>query len=299
MRKLIAATVTLDDLKQYFQGEHWRATPRGDGSFESRSDSYLVELSPVSGPQFAVSIQAHEDEMDKDEVVTDDPMKFIVDFLKTGTEGDEAFGHMATEGSSASYENYGNYGSPAAVANLLRTWAVAAERGRIGPRSLARLLRHAALLADLPDTVEFVRLAVHLVANREEIETQEMQDLANRMTQKGWRVQSGKNDRGFPDLTVDIAGIYEAKIEIDHIPWKYSFEVHEHPDSRIEGITDDPIVEFRKFYKSEPVQSAKFELKDRLKARPETAEAEGTVAPSKKKKPEPYHYDGFESGRPS
>src|SRR5512135_2313537 len=283
MRRIVAATVTLDDLKTYFKGEHWRSTVRDDGVFEGRSDSYLVEISPGGSPAFAVSVQAYEDDADRDEAVTDTPMKFLVDFLKTGTAGDEALAQMATAIAPA-YQD--GYIPPVVISNLLRAWAIAAEERRIGPRTLARLLRHACVLPSLYQASTLLHIAVRLAA-RQEVETKEMQDLADQMTKKGWRVKADKNDRGLPELTVDIAGVYEAKIEVDHMPWKYSFEVHKHPDTKVEGVTDDPIVEFRKFYKSDPVQAAKSDLKQEAQERPGSSEAEGTVAPKKKKPPEP------------
>jgi hypothetical protein len=293
MKRLVAATVTVDDLKTYFKGEHWRSSFR-DGVFEARSDSYYVELKPTSSPQFAVSVHAYEDESDKDEAVTDEPMKFLVDFLKTGTAGDEALQKMA----AALEPSMHNYMPPPVLSNLLRAWAADAEAQRIGPRTLARLLRHATVLPSLPQAARLLHAVIRM-AGREEVETKEMQDLANKMTEKGWRVKAGKNDRGLPELTVDIAGVYEAKIEIDHIPWHYSFEVHEHPDTRVEGVTDDPIVEFRKFYKSDVVQTAKGDLKAVHKEKREQAEQEGTVAPStKKRKPPEEPHGEYESGGP-
>lgn len=290
MRPLVAATVTLDDLKNYFKGEHWRTAIREDGALEGRSDSYLIEIAPGGGPEFAVEVYAYEDESDRDEAVTDNPMGFLVDFLKTGTAGDEALQKMA--GLFGKMANL----PPDGMANLLRIWASEVEAERIGPRALGRILRRACLMVDMSDHISILKTTIKLAA-REEIETKEMEDLAKKMKEKGWRVKEGQNDRGYPELTVDIAGVYEAKLEIDHMPWKYSFEVHNHPDTKIEGVTDDPIGEFRSYYKSDKVQTAKSELKHKVKTTPKSPEAEGTVAPQKKKPPE--HFDDYESGGPA
>jgi hypothetical protein len=279
MGSLVAATITLDDVKTYFKGEHWHTNVHEDGSFEGNSRSYHVILKASDEPEFAVKVQAYEDESDKDEAVTDEPMKFLVDFLKTGTAGDQAMQQMA-----GVFQREAN-ASPQGLSRVLRHWADNVQAERIEPQVLARLLRRASLLPDMPTTMTVLATAILAarVAAREDIETKEMQELANNMTKKGWRVKADKNDRGLPELTVDIAGVYEAKIEVDNIPWKYLFEVHEHPDTKAEGVTDDPIAEFRRYYRSDKVQDAKAELKTI------SVPEEGTrpAAPSSKKKEQP------------
>ena len=294
MRPLVAATVTLEDLKNYFKGtgvrgSTWRATVRDDGTLEARGNYYLVELTPGGSPSFLVKIQAHEDESDKDEAVTDEPMKFLVDFLKTGTAGDEALQKMARTLEPA-YQD--GYVPPVVVANLLRAWAIDVEKERIGPRATTRLLRRASLLPDWSENIKLLRNVVRM-ASRAQIEAKEMQKLADEMTKKGWRVKAGKNDRDLPEITADIAGVYEAKIEIDHMPWKYSFEIHEHPETKAEGITDDPITLFEKYAKTDKVSKAKSDLDSSKSEKAKADVSEGTVAP-KKKRP----HEDFESGAP-
>ena len=281
MGTTVAATITIDDLQNYFKGggsgkSPWRATIRDDGVFEARGNIFHVEIGPPGSPMFAVQIQAHEDSSDRDEAVTDDPMKFLVDFLKTGSAGDEALQKMAGFFSQMSSL------PPEGMANVLRSWADDVEHQRVGPRVLSRALRHASLM---PSISEYVPLLAALIeaASREEVEIKEMRTLADEMTKKGWRGKAGKNDRGLPELTVDIAGVYESKIEIDHIPWKYSFEVHDHPNTKEDGITNDPIIEFQEYADSEPVQTARSDLKAGKEERAEKAKEEGTVAPSKKR----------------
>src|SRR5580693_2540261 len=164
MRQFISATVTLDDLKTYFKGEHWRSTLRDDGIFEGRSNSYYVELSPGGSPAFHVRAQAYEDSSDKDEAVTDDPMKFLVDFLKTGSAGDEVLQKMSSMLAPAFEEEYV---PPVVLANILRAWAMDAEEGLIGPRALARVLRHASLLPDMFDNMPLLLAAVHIAARED------------------------------------------------------------------------------------------------------------------------------------
>jgi hypothetical protein len=295
MRPVLAATITLDDLKRYFtgkgsRGSTWRSTVRDDGTFEARGDIYHVEIAPGGSASFMVKVHAYEDESDSDEAVTDDPMKFLADFLKTGTAGDQALQQMAGIFQRVTAM------PPIGMANFLRHWADDVEAGKVGPRALARLLRRASLMPDMNHTLALLAEAAHLVrlAAREHVEVKEMQELAKKMEAKGWRAKPGKNDRGFPELTVDIAGIYEAKIEVDHTPWKYSFEVHEHPETHAEGITDDPISEFERYYKTDKVQTAKDDLKEKVNSKGRGVENDKTLAPSKKNPIDPY-----ESGAPS
>jgi len=288
MRSRVAATVTIDDLKKYFTGEGWKTAIR-EGGLQGWSENHVISIMPGGSPSFAVEVHAYEDESDKDEAVTDDPMRFLVDFLKTGTAGDEALQKMAGLFGQMAYL------PPDRMAILLRRWAAEVEAENIGPRALGRILRRACLMTDMPSHRAILGTVLKLA--REEIEVDATEDLSKKMKDKGWRVEVAKNDRGLPELTVDIAGVYEAKIEVDHIPWKCSFEVHDHPETKLEILTNDPIAEFRRYYKSEVVQSAKSDLKAAKAQRPKSPEAEGTVAPKKGKPSE--HFEDYESGGPA
>jgi hypothetical protein len=296
MRSVLAATITLDDLKKYFTGKGtsgstWRSTVRDDGTFDAQGNIFHVEIAPGGSPSFHVKVQAHEDESDSDEAVTDEPMKFLTDFLKTGTAGDAAMQQMA-----GVFRKITSM-PPVGMANFLRHWADDVEARRVGPRTLARLLRRASLMPDMPQSLAFLAAAVRL-ATRADVEAKEMTELAKKMKEKGWRVDGDRNDRGLPELTVDIAGVYEAKIEIDHMPWKYSFEVLEHPDTHSEGITDDPIAEFRRYAETDEVETAKAAVLEKAHSKGKTPEAEeGTIKPGSRPKPE--HHDPYESGAPS
>lgn len=302
MRPLVAATVTLDELKTFFKGEYWTPKELENGGLEAAGKNYYkVKFEPGGSPAYAVKVHAYEDNSDSDEAVTDNPTKFLSDFLKTGTAGDEALQKMASALEPV-YQD--RYVPPVVVSNLLRAWAISVEAGEIGPKTLSRLVRRASLLLANPmepgmgPSLHLLASLVRLAA-REQIEAKEMQKLADQMSEKGWKAKAGKNDRGFPELTVDIAGVYEALIEVDHMPWKYSFEVYDHPDTLAEGITDDPIGEYQRYYKTEKVQMAKAELKGKKEA-PQT---EGTIpaAPKSKKKPpvDGGPHGDYESGAPS
>ncbi len=305
MRPVTAATVTLEDLSKYFKGEHWRSVEK-EGGLEGRSDSYSVFLKPKDFV-YAVEIHAYEDEGDGDEEVTDDPLRFLVDFLKTGHAGDEALDKMA------GVFSHMNTLPPDGLISMLRIWANAVDTQEIGPADLGKLLRRAAILVDMKTAKVLLTAAVRLAqdqvelephlkdievkdhdeepgpssdVHRNKVETAGMEELVKKMSEKGWRAKLDTSDRGSPEVTVDIAGIYEAKIEIDHISWHYEFEVNG-TDVHDEGITDDPISMFRNFYRSDAVQSAKKGLYDKPKEKQE----EATKPPSHKRKKPPTNSD--------
>ncbi len=298
MRVVIGATVTLEDLSNYFKGEHWRSVTK-EGGLEGRSDSYSVFLKPKAFV-YHIGIHAYEDESDKDEEVTDDPMRFLVDFLKTGHAGEEVLDKMA-----GVFQHMHSL-PPEGLVSVLRNWADAVDAQAIGPVDLGKLIRRAAVMVDMKATRTMLTAIIRLAqepqiepfptpaedindpevetgpssdVQRTKVESAEMEDLVKKMNAKGWRADLEKTDRGGQRIVVDIAGVYEAEVEIDHISWHYEFEVNG-TDVHEEGITDDPIAMFRNFYKSDSVQTAKKGLKA-----PKEKQEEATKPPERKKKP--------------
>lgn len=270
----IASVVTKNDLLKYFGGETYRAVERNDGVY-ARSDAYEIEIYPKS-VQFAVEIEATDDPSDSDFSVTDEPLDFIVNFLKTGTAGDEALQKMA--GAFGMMESL----SPSSMPKFLRFWAARTEQGLARPRDLARAIRRAAIMVDMPLIRRVMSAAIRTAAEADVAE-EEIANLEVQMKAKGWKVKSEKSDDGPSKLIVDVSGIYTAKIEVESIVWAYSFEVNGYPDTREEGVTDDPIVQFRGFYKSEDVQSARREM--RSSPEKEKAREEETAKPGRKNPP--------------
>jgi len=296
MRLIVAAAVTPEDVKRYFTG-HWRTSVRKGGLIVAESKNYLVELHPKSAV-FAVRIEAHDDPSDSDEGVTDDPAKFITDFLKTGTAGDEVFGKMA--GLIRRSAGLG----PRELAGVLRFLADEAESGRLGRRAAAMAVRRAAALAGAP--------APRTASDQGPAELKEMAGLQAKMKEKGWRSKVGQDDRDLPEMTVDVAGVYEAKVSVHGLMWGHFFQVQGRDDVVDEGVTDDPIEAFRAWRKSKKVQEVRAEQEskagghprpedkgtepapepegseERTEPAPEEAKAEPeekTVPPPKKKKP--------------
>jgi hypothetical protein len=76
------------------------------------------------------------------------------------------------------------------------------------------------------------------------------------MKSRGWKVKLSTDD-GIPSLLVDVSGVYSATVTIDEMEWKYGFVLKSDPSISATGTTDDPIRDFRKFYKSDEVVEAR------------------------------------------
>lgn len=264
MRRQTAAAVTFDDLSQYFSGKNWHVKVH-EGKMDGWSPTRGIEVKlEPKGSIYSVSIKAYEDKSDADQTLTDNPMRFLVDFLKTGTPGDKAFENMA---SSFWREDYL---SPTRMAEVLKNWADGVEKKRIGFKLLSKGLRHIGFMADIQSSV----------ASQSDPGSGQMEELLQEMSKKGWRANLDKSDKGLPEITVDIAGVYEAHIEVDHILWNYEFTLVADEDVTDEGTTDDPIVAFDSFYKSEAVQSTRHALKSDKQKRLDSVDDEKTVGPS-------------------
>jgi len=278
MRTHISVVTTKEDLLNYFKPEDprypdaatWESTER-EGTVVARSDMYVVNMKPKS-IQFAAEIEAYEDPSDSDYEVTDDPVRFIVDFLKTGTLGDEALEKMASV-------------SPDIIVGMLRLLASDIDTKAVSRQMVQRVLRRFSVSIDF-DFAKRVLIAVTRSAAREEIEEKEINDLKSQMEKKGWKVEVGKSDIDLPQLNVDVSGIYKAKISVDSIVWETTYEISNMPETQTTEITDDPIAAFKKWRKSDSVKSAREEAASRKKERPEEQE-KGTVPPPRRGKPEP------------
>ena len=267
MRLITAAMVTPADVQKFFTG-HYKTKVREGGLIIAESKEYLVELQPKS-PVFAVRIEAHEDPEDSDEVVTDDPDKFIMDFLKAGTGGDEVFGKMA--GLVRRTDRLG----PRDLSGLLRSIAARAASGQMTRRTAAMAVRRVSALMG--------RSAVRTADGMEAAELKEMAELQASMREKGWRSKVGYDDRDMPEMTVDVAGIYEARVSVHGLMWGFFFQVQGVSEASTEGVTDDPLEEFRGWRKSDEIQAVRSE-QDAKKSGPKSpgpAPDDGKTEPSK------------------
>jgi len=296
MRTFLAATVTLEDLKTYFKHggetplkkERWRSKAFDgedeSGAFTAQSPTYEVDLKP-KGIVFHVKIEAVDDPSDSDEAVTDDPSGFIVDFMKTGTAGDEVFGKMA------GLVRRTDRMSPQDLSGLLRFVASEAESGRMTKRRAAAAVRRSCVLLDVGGLTEAVRAAARIAADlgavRTEAESSAVGKLRDTLEKKGWKTKVGEDDRGMPRITVDVAGVYEASITVDHATWQFKFQLVGNPETVSEGVTDDPIEEFESFYKNPEIREARKEVSERREEKSVEDQDKATAPPPKRKSPAP------------
>lgn len=260
MTPRVSATVTMDDLKKYFKG--WQYSGLTDSHLEAHSENYDVVINSKSFV-FHVSIEAVDDPSDSDEKVTDDPLEFITGFLGKGG-GEDLVKHIS---------------SPVSLSQALRILASKIELQECDPRQAALAIRHAILATN----AAFLTSSMHTFlryASREDLEREELDDLMRGLKKKGWKVQESTTENGMPELTVDISGIYTAKISVDSIAWRYEFSVRDFPESKHEGVTDDPIQRFRQFYKDPKVQESKQRRKEN-RSGPQVPDLDKTVAPKR------------------
>jgi hypothetical protein len=253
MRRHIGATVTVDDLTQYFKGkrgigDEWNSRVR-DGLFIAECRTYTVELAPKD-VMYAVEVSAYDDPSDSDSKVTDDPVEFLVDFLGTGTSGDDFFKKRSSM-------------QPDDLRDVLVHLSEGIDSGRVGPRKLARVIRRAIIMTDVDAVRRIFAAALRFAESRDEFELKDLAKLKAEMSENGWKASVDEDDRGLPALTVDIGGVYKAKVTIDHILWHYNYDVNG-TNVHDEGVTDDPISAFREFYRSEEVKKAKSEQKQKF-----------------------------------
>lgn len=262
MRSVLSAVVTLPELKNYFKGEHWKLSDV-DGGIQGKSEAYDVSVTQKSAT-FSVEIHATDDPSDSDKAKTDDPVEFITKFLSTGEGADDILKKMSF------------YADPKFLITLLRRAANFAESG-VSTERLTRMLRRGAALMDGHRLRPMLAAVVWAALENDPHATGEVEKLQKEMKAKGWKVTQDVDDHGRAKLIADVSGIYEASITLDSIVWSYSFEVNDVPESKEDGVTDDPIQKFRLFYKKDSTEDAKKQLKEKKSRKRE----EGTVPAGK------------------
>lgn len=276
MHSITAATVTVEDLQTYFKGprgdhgDKWRTEIDRDGLW-AISDMYTIHLN-AEGAMYSVEIAAKDDSSDSDSTVTDDPIGFIVDFMGTGSAGDEFFQKRSSV-------------APVEVSLILRKAADDYDAQRIDTKRLANVVRRTMIYPDL-DLVQQIAASIR-ISSRTDMEIKEMDKIKARLKEKGWKISEKETEHGFPVLEVDIGGVFDAKITVDHVIWHYTYQVNQ-TDMKKSGTTDDPISTFRNFYRDDDVKAAKSEHL-RLKQEesgtniaPGSKSDEGTVGPKSK-----------------
>lgn len=264
MKTIVAAVVSLTDLKRYFEG--WDVDDSGD-SFQASNDRYTVELKPA-GVQFRVRTWAVDDESDSEEAVTGEPVRAIEKFIGLDMK-------LASD--------------PAATAAAVRSVAIRLRTGSIAPADAARAVRRiaAALKRAQEETMDAPADAAKLESERKRHEdatlerdwkanpvgpgeggegeskgTSRNQEKAQRRLLekfvknaegKGWKVEMDKGDADLPVVRVSIGDEFQSEVSVDSMDWLVRFQV-KGGDIKVEEETKDPIASFRKFYKSDPVK---------------------------------------------
>jgi len=238
----VSAVVTWDDIKTYFKGSAWKESNWMGDRFVGRTQNFSVEIEP-GDVQFEYKIEAVDDPADSEEGVSSDPVSKIAKFLGRDLPGGEFFEQMAS--------------GPDPLARALRTAADGLLRGRPDRSRVRAALRRMAAAAGMADGLAALRIAVSRMAGKAD---DAFSELESKMESKGWRVERGETPAGAQQLTVDVSGIYEATISVDSIQYHYVFQLRDNPGLTKSGETDDPIREFRSYYRSEEVEEALDEL---------------------------------------
>lgn len=239
MKNRVAAIVSWEDLKTYFKPPIWVDTNFSDDKFEGRSKYYSVTLEPES-VLFDYEIFAVDDELDKEQGISDDPVSEIVKFLGQGLPGSEFFEQRAS--------------GPEYVSDVLRKLSISLVRERRSSIQVAQTLRKISIMPRIASLETQLRSSVLRLAMSAD---KAFDDLEKKMESKGWDISKGEAPNGLPEIKVNISDIYNAKISVDSISYSYIFQFKDRNDLTKEGTTTDPIEEFQKFYRSEEIEDAK------------------------------------------
>lgn len=226
-------------------GAQWQ-TARWDGlDFVGSTRFYEVELR-AQDPLWHLRVEAVDDPSDSEEVTASDPVGALADFLARGLPGG------------------GDFFRDRAAA-LRRMAAALRSSAPPTPRAVARAVFALVAKADdlgLGDTEEVPTRRRGPSSGPSSgpaqgpDETSLVGGLLRKMRQKGWDVSQGETDWGAPLLKVGIGDEYRAEVRVDSMPFSYRFGFKGRPDVSSEGVTDDPIREFKSWYRSPEVEEA-------------------------------------------
>ncbi len=222
------ALVTEEDIHSYFKKDGVPVS-KEEGFISADSKSYSIRVKKEK-TLYKLVIENAEDDLDREEMVTENPTKEISNFLKTGTEGDEFLDKISS--------------SPHHLSFVLHHVASIIESKLISKRE-ARMI--------------FNRINSVLLKKKFIISKKETSKLLKEIKSKGWKATETGDS-----IEVDIGeGLFKATIDIDSIIWNYEFSVHDIPGSLITGHSEDPINEFRSFLRSPKTEEAKKELEEK------------------------------------
>lgn len=293
-----ASVVSLSDLEAYFKEYKGPMETGGkpspfkvvkeDGGLGAVNGLFSLHFEP-KGAVYHVEVHAVDDPSDSDESTTDEPLKFIGEFTGVSIRASVAPDALMKKLRSAAVRlRTGGLTTELAAKELRR--ALAALRIAAGFHELDMLRYH----NDAPNADDLKLSDKHgqdpdWNASKEgpqekgtgpsarpsgsghqgDSQREVLSKLSKDMRAKGWEFHEDEGDAGLPALKVNIGDEFEAKISVESTPWSYSFSIL-HTDVSKEGVADDPLVELRKFFKSEEVAKAKEELRNhRFKKKPD------------------------------
>jgi hypothetical protein len=291
--------VTKKDIENYFKGDDWRLFPDGDG-FKASGDFAELILKPVK-TIFNVKIESIDDPIDSAEEETENPIKFIVKYLQTDTEGDEVFRKMSS--------------CPQNVSYILLLLASELDKNRIGPRALVKNLNKISAWMspkgiDLPkppkvpsdfdvlkdysaehtyegdDNTEKSSIHSKHPSPKNDQTLGELNKQLSEMKSKGWNAKLNEDK-----ITVNIQDLFTAEVSIEKIIWQYEFQIRGFEDSKKSGETEDPIGEFRRYYRNPEVYAAYEEAKEQHAEKEESEKYQVTKKPSKVSPYTPTEFD--------
>lgn len=235
MNKINAAgIITMSDVKAYFTGNDWPVVEIKGNKFHAESVWDFIVDFEKSKKKYLVEIYSTEDSLDSDTIHTSDPVKSINEFLSRGMSNSD--------------------------------WMKAAS----GPKELAKVLAKLSHSIDRSSNVDPVKLKkiirrISYVVKFGNDSPGSMDDLSKKLKKENWKVQ--ETDDG---LKVDIGdGLYEAIIKEDTVEWKYEIRLDGDESLTVEGITSDPIDEYKKWIESPDLARV---YKERKKQREEEEE---------------------------
>lgn len=241
------ATVTPQDVEKYFgestsrtkhyTSEKWNISKDGK-KFKVTSEvpPLTLELEPVK-TVYNISVEAVDDSSDYTAGETDNPVKFIVNFLKTGEYAEELLSKVSSD--------------PNFISHILNTLAFKIDLKRIDSNHAKKTLRRVSVILTSGKT----KVSAD---GREEFELLDLAKIKSDMKDKGWVVKVDYDDRSLPVLHVNMSDIYTATVKIKGILWNYMFMVTGDPETQRSGSTDDPIKALDK-YRNAPGSSTQVE----------------------------------------
>lgn len=271
MRKRIARVLDPAELGRNFGGGPQWQTARWDGlDFVGSTRFYEVELR-AQDPLWHLSVEAADDPSDSEQVTTEDPVKALAEFLSRGLPGG------------------GDFFKDRAAA-LRRLAALASSDRPLTPRGMRRALLAALAASDdlgLGDTDVVLTRRIPGGPGKGPSasgpdEAALVGGLLRRMRTKGWEVEQGETNWGAPLLKVDVGGgEYRAEVRVDSMPFSYRFAFKGRDDLTEEGVTDDPIREFKSWFRKPELEEAWEEANAAESPSPESQDAP-TAAPPRR-----------------